>query len=105
MNRMRTLGIGCVLVLSTALVSCSSADERTGGSTTTPRATAEAALVTVPHIRYGTSVDRARRILADAGLMGHEPNVNFPHYVTGTVPSAGSTVHVGDVIELQIGDG
>lgn len=60
---------------------------------------------TVPQIRYGTSVADALRILEEAGLRGHEPDVDWPHYVTGTDPAAGTVVDVGTRVELEIGDG
>lgn len=60
---------------------------------------------TVPRIAYGTSVGDALRILEDADLRGHEPDVGWPHYVTGTDPDAGAEVDVGSRVELEIGDG
>jgi hypothetical protein len=60
---------------------------------------------TVPFIEYGTSVEDAKEELAAAGLTGESPDANFPHYATGTVPTAGSVVGIGDVVEIKIGDG
>jgi len=60
---------------------------------------------TVPLIDYGTSVAEAEKQLFEAGLVGHAPEVNFPHYATGTIPPAGTVVEVGQVVELTIGDG
>ena len=60
---------------------------------------------TVPRIEYGTSVGQALRILEEAGLRGHEPDVDWPHYVTGTDPDADTEVDVGTRVELEIGDG
>lgn len=60
---------------------------------------------TVPFISYGTSMQVAERRLADAGLVGTAPDVDFPHYFTGTVPVAGSVVPVGGDVEMTIGDG
>ncbi|MGD9959451.1 PASTA domain-containing protein [Nocardioides sp.] len=60
---------------------------------------------TVPPIDYGTSVDDAMETLARAGLCGERPDVDFPYYVTGTDPSAGSTVERGTHITFLIGDG
>ena len=60
---------------------------------------------TVPLIDYGTSVVEAEKQLIGAGLVGQAPDVNFPHYATGTNPPAGSVVEVGQVVELTIGDG
>lgn len=65
----------------------------------TPRTT------TVPKIRYGTSVDDAMARLARAGLCGQPPDVDFPHYVIGTRPAAGSIVERGTRVALLIGDG
>jgi hypothetical protein len=62
-------------------------------------------MTTVPEIEFGTSVDKAKRILERAGLVGHSEDVDWPHYATGTNPPAGTTVHVGDTIEITIGDG
>ena len=60
---------------------------------------------TVPLIDYGTSVVEAEKQLIEAGLVGHAPDVNFPHYATGTNPPAGTVVEVGQLVELTIGDG
>jgi hypothetical protein len=60
---------------------------------------------TVPFIQLGTSVEEALDRLAGAGLRGESPDVDFPHYATGTVPSAGSVVAVGETVEVTIGDG
>jgi hypothetical protein len=60
---------------------------------------------TVPFIAYGTSMKVAERQLADAGLVGTSPVVDFPHYFTGTVPVAGSVVPAGAEVEMRIGDG
>jgi hypothetical protein len=59
----------------------------------------------VPAIKYGTSVDDAMARLERAGLCGQPPNVDFPHYVIGTKPSAGSVVERGTQVALLIGDG
>jgi hypothetical protein len=60
---------------------------------------------TVPFVELGRSREDALAMLADAGLEGWAPDVSFPHYATGTVPSAGSVVAVGSEVELTIGDG
>lgn len=60
---------------------------------------------TVPFIAYGTSVEVAERRLADAGLVGVAPEVDFPHYFTGTEPVAGSVVPSGGEVAITIGDG
>ena len=60
---------------------------------------------TVPHIEFGTSAEKAVRILERAGLVAHRPDVNFPYYVTKTSPKAGSMVQLCDVINLIPGDG
>lgn len=62
-------------------------------------------LVTVPALPYGVSDAAAIRRLTAAGLTAPEPDVDFPHYVTGTLPPAGSLVPEGSSVELQIGDG
>ena len=59
----------------------------------------------VPAIKYGTSVDDAMSQLERAGLCGQPPDVDFPHYVIGTKPPAGSIVERGTRIALLIGDG
>jgi hypothetical protein len=64
-----------------------------------------AGLTTVPLVEYGMSVDKAKEQLADAGLVGWSPDVNFPHYATGTNPSPGTVVEVGTEVQLTIGDG
>jgi hypothetical protein len=60
---------------------------------------------TVPVVEYGESVDDAKARLEQAGLVGKSPDVNFPHYATGTTPAAGHVVPVGSTVELSIGDG
>ena len=67
--------------------------------------TAAPAVTTVPVIDYFESVEVAMDLLRDAGLVGRAPQVDFPHYVTGTVPAAGQRVAVGDTVRLTIGDG
>jgi hypothetical protein len=64
-----------------------------------------AGLVTVPAVRYGVSDAAAIRQLTAAGLVAAAPDVDFPHYVTGTLPPAGSAVQEGASVELQVGDG
>lgn len=59
----------------------------------------------VPTITFGTSVDEAMAQLERAGLCGQAPDVDFPHYVTGTEPAAGSVVARGSRVALLIGDG
>ena len=60
---------------------------------------------TVPYFRYGTSVDDARAVLAETGLEAAVPEVDFPHYATGTEPPAGSVVAEGSTVGVTIGDG
>lgn len=60
---------------------------------------------TVPLIHFGTSVEEAKQELSDAGLEGQSPDVDFPHYATGTNPPVGAVVDQGDVVEITIGDG
>jgi hypothetical protein len=60
---------------------------------------------TVPYLRYGTSVDDVRAVLAETGLEAAIPEVDFPHYATGTEPPAGSVVAEGSTVGVTIGDG
>lgn len=62
-------------------------------------------LVKVPKISYGVSVAAARRTLERAGLVGHSPDVDWPHYATGTRPRAGTSVPAGCLVMIRIGDG
>lgn len=78
---------------------CAALAETTGGEGTGSEGTK------VPTIEYGTSVDEAMAQLERAGLCGHSPDVNFPHYVIGTKPAAGSMVDRGTRVALLIGDG
>jgi PASTA domain len=59
----------------------------------------------VPRIKYGSSVDDAMSRLERASLCGQPPDVDFPHYVIGTEPAAGSIVERGTRVTLLIGDG
>ena len=60
---------------------------------------------TVPAIAYGSSVAGAKRTLDEAGLSGWSPDVDFPHYATGSRPEAGTVVALGTTVELTVGDG
>ena len=60
---------------------------------------------TVPFVEYGVSVDHAQQLLAASGLRSESPDVDFPHYATGTEPPAGTVVAFDDVVMLTIGDG
>lgn len=60
---------------------------------------------TVPLVEYGTEVADAHELLRRAGLVGESPDVDFPHYITGTKPTAGTVVEVGQTVEMTIGDG
>ena len=60
---------------------------------------------TVPAIKYGTSVKDALQQLARAGLCADAPNLDYPHYVTGANPSAGTDAKRGSLITLMVGDG
>jgi hypothetical protein len=60
---------------------------------------------TVPFVEYGVSVDHAQQLLAASGLRSESPDVDFPHYATGTEPPAGTVVALDDVVMLTIGDG
>lgn len=59
----------------------------------------------VPLIDYGTSVEAAQERLGSVGLDGRSPEVNFPHYATGTEPEAGTVVEIGSRVTVTIGDG
>ena len=59
----------------------------------------------MPVIPYGASVDDATETLSAAGLTARSPQVDFPHYVTGTQPEAGLLAAAGMVVRLTIGDG
>jgi hypothetical protein len=61
--------------------------------------------VEVPPIRSYVSVERAQRKLAQAGLVGVAPTVQFPHYFVMTKPKAGTKVELGSEVRLIIGDG
>lgn len=65
----------------------------------------QSGLTTVPVIPYCTEVAEAMEILDDAGLTGRSPQVDFPHYVTGTRPAAGLLTGNGETVRLTIGDG
>lgn len=62
-------------------------------------------LSTVPFIEHGRSLEEAQEQLAGAGLTAEVPDVDFPYYVVGTVPPAGSVVEEGTEVGLEIGDG
>lgn len=62
-------------------------------------------LTTVPVIPYGSEVADAMDLLGTAGLRGRSPQVDFPHYATGTRPQAGMLARAGDTVLLTIGDG
>lgn len=59
----------------------------------------------VPFIRFGTSDADAAQVLQEAGLEAELPDVDWPHYVIATGPSAGSVVPVGSTVQLIPGDG
>lgn len=61
--------------------------------------------VAVPPIPFGTGDDAALALLAEAGLEGRIPEVDWPHYVTASSPPAGTVVPAGSTIDLAIGDG
>ncbi|MFC6044115.1 PASTA domain-containing protein [Nocardioides hankookensis] len=64
-----------------------------------------AGLTTVPAIGAGTAVQQALGLIEEAGLVGRAPQVDFPHYVTGTAPAAGRVVRAGATVRLTVGDG
>lgn len=59
----------------------------------------------VPFIQVGTSDADAAKVLQEAGLDAEPPEVDWPHYVIATEPSAGSVVPVGSTVQLIPGDG
>jgi hypothetical protein len=61
--------------------------------------------VTVPAISFGRSSEAAVKRLEAAGLVAEVPDVDFPYYVTGTDPAAGTPVPAGSTVGLEIGDG
>ena len=60
---------------------------------------------TVPYVPYGASEREVVRLLASAGLDPVVPDVDWPHYVTGVDPAAGTELPVGAEVEILIGDG
>jgi hypothetical protein len=60
---------------------------------------------TVPVFAYGTSVVEAEELLERAGLVGEAPDIDYPHYATGTDPVPGSAVPDGATVAIEIGDG
>jgi hypothetical protein len=61
--------------------------------------------VSIPHIKPYVSVERAKRQLERAGLLGVSPDVRWPHYFVMTRPKGGTRVEVGSEVQLLIGDG
>lgn len=59
----------------------------------------------VPPIPFGTSDEDALALLGEAGLEGRVPDVDWPHYVTGSSPPPGTVIEEGSVVDLTIGDG
>jgi len=72
---------------------------------TTAANPAAGTLVEVPAVAYGASVTAAKRTLERAGLLARSPDVDWPHYATGTRPRAGTQVPAGCVVTIRIGDG
>jgi hypothetical protein len=60
---------------------------------------------TVPAVEYGADDDAAVEVLAEAGLVGVPPDVEWPHYVIGTEPAVGSLIAEGSEVALVPGDG
>lgn len=60
---------------------------------------------TVPYVPYGASDAEVVRLVEAAGLVAVVPDVDWPHYVTGVDPPAGTVVPLGSEVELRIGDG
>jgi len=59
----------------------------------------------VPPIPFGTSDEDALALLEESDLEGRIPEVDWPHYVTGSSPPPGAVVEDGSVVDLTIGDG
>jgi hypothetical protein len=92
-------------VILTVVLAGACASEDGGGAQQPVRECTREGRTTVPPMDYGTNAGKAVRILEEAGLVAHKPDVDWPYYVTGTVPEAGSPVSFCDVIELIPGDG
>jgi len=60
---------------------------------------------TVPYVPFGASDAEIVRLLEAAGLVAQVPDVDWPHYVTGVDPVAGTELPVGAEVEILIGDG
>ena len=71
-----------------------------GASAPLPEGRAE-----VPYVPVGASDAEIVRLLDAAGLVARVPDVDWPHYVTGVDPPAGTKLPVGAEVEVQIGDG
>lgn len=99
---------GLMVCLLTACSTGARGDvSKTKPSSTThvSRSAAHPTFVKVPPIRSYVSVERAQRKLAQAGLVGVAPKVQFPHYFVMTKPKAGTKVELGSEVRLIIGDG
>ena len=62
-------------------------------------------LVAVPYVPFGASDREIVGLLRAAGLEADVPDVDWPHYVIGVDPPAGTVVPLGSKVQVQIGDG
>jgi hypothetical protein len=110
MEHLLRRGLG-LLTVSALAVGCSATSpaDPIAQSSSRPRASNHSAepkrFVTVPHIKPYVSVQRAKRQLERAGLVGVSPDVRWPHYFVMTRPKGGTRVEVGSEVRLLIGDG
>ena len=62
-------------------------------------------MVAVPYVPFGASDREIVGLLRAAGLEADVPDVDWPHYVIGVDPPAGTVVPLGSKVQVQIGDG
>lgn len=110
MRRVCAIGLGLVAVVALG-AGCSAnspAGPESAPSSRPPAsngAVESKQFVKVPHIPAYVSVEVAKRRLERVGLVGVEPDVDWPHYFVNTRPKAGTRVEVGSEVRLLIGDG
>jgi hypothetical protein len=110
MRHLLRMGLG-LLTVSALAVGCSATPPgaANSGSSSRPSASNHSSepkrFVKVPHIQPYVLVERAKRRLERAGLVGVSPDVQYPHYFVMTRPKSGTRVEVGSEVRLLIGDG